>query len=184
MRLRVGQGGACRLLHDVTKLPGEQQLALAAHDARFDEHDVAAHGGVIHAGSHPDLILAGHALRMHLGPPDEVGDVLRSDRHLLRRAVCDLPSDLAAELADFALELADTCFARVTGDDLAQRAVGERQLTSTQTIFRELPGNEIALGDLELLALRVAGEVDRLEPIEQRTGDALQEVGGRDEQHL
>src|SRR5438093_1974635 len=184
VRLGVRQRRTGGLLHDVAQLTGQDQLALAAHDAGFDEHDVAADGRVIHPCRHADLIRAGHPLGMHLRPPDEIGDVLRSDGHLLSRPVRDLASDLAAELPDFALELADTRLASVAGDDLAQRAIGERQLTRAQTILSQLAGNEVPLGDLELLALGVAGEVDGLQPIEQRSGDALQEVRGRNEQDL
>src|SRR5207247_11008865 len=93
-------------------------------------------------------------------------------------AVRDLSSHLAAELADLALELANTSLAGVARDDLAQGVVGERQLTATQTVLGQLPGNEIPFGDLELLALGVAREVDRLQPIKQRSGDAL-----RSEEH-
>src|SRR6266568_1589620 len=54
----------------------------------------------------------------------------------------------------------------------------------TPAVLAVLAQHEIALGDLELLALGVAREVHRLEPVEQRPRNALQEVGGRDEQHL
>ena len=184
MRRRIRECGAGRLLHDVAELPGQEQFALAAHDARLDEHDVATHGRVIHAGRHADLVLAGHPLGMHLRPPDEFGHGLGADSHFLRHAVRDLSSHLAAELADLALELANTSLAGVARDDLAQGVVGERQLTATQTVLGQLPGNEIPFGDLELLALGVAREVDRLQSIKQRSGDALQEVRGCDEQHF
>jgi hypothetical protein len=39
-----------------------------------------------------------------------------------------VPSDLAADRPDLALELADARLARVAGDDLAQRGVGDLQL--------------------------------------------------------
>src|SRR2546426_4343086 len=45
------------------------------------------------------------------------------------------------------------------------------------TLFR-------SLRDLKLLALGVAREVHGLEPVEQRSRDALEEVRGRDEEHL
>ena len=42
----------------------------------------------------------------------------------------------------------------------------------------------IRLGDLLLLPLRVAAEIDHFHAIEQRTGNVLDEVGRGDEQHL
>src|SRR5207244_10372466 len=145
---------------------------------------MSADGRVIHPRRNADLIRSSHPLGMHLRPPDEIGDVLRSDGHLLGRPVRDLPRDLATELPDFALELADTRLASVAGDDPAQRGIRERQLPRAQTILSQLTRNEVPLGDLELLTLGVAGEVDGLEPIEERSGYALQEVRGRDEQYL
>src|SRR3989449_236202 len=92
--------------------------------------------------------------------------------------------DLASQLADLALELADASLARVTRDDSAQRGVGDRELLGGEPVFRELPRNEIPLRDLELLPLGVAREGYSLQAIEQRPRNALEEVRGRDEQHL
>ena len=48
----------------------------------------------------------------------------------------------------------------------------------------ELARNQVLLGDLGLLALGVAGEIDDLHPVEQRAGDVLDEIRRRDEEHL
>ena len=121
---------------------------------------------------------------MHLGTPYQIGDVLRAHGHTLRGAVGDLARDLAAQLADLALQLADACFACIAGDHLAERAVRQCQLIRQQAVLTELPRNEIALGDLELFSFRVSREVDGLQTVEQRRRNALQEVRGRDEQDL
>src|SRR5205814_4539650 len=68
--------------------------------------------------------------------------------------------------------------------DLAQRGIRDLELLRGEPVVAELPGHEVALGNLQLLALRVAREVDRLEPVEQRPWNALWEVRRRDEQHL
>ena len=61
---RVGPGGARGLFHDVAELAGQDQLSLASHERRLDEHDVSAGRGVVHAGRDPDLVFAGHLLGM------------------------------------------------------------------------------------------------------------------------
>src|SRR5436853_496070 len=92
--------------------------------------------------------------------------------------------DLAAELPDLALELAHTRLAGVAGGDLAQRGVSDLELFGQEPIVAQLPGHEVAPGNLELLTLRVAGEVHHLQPVEQGPRNALREVRRRDEQHL
>src|SRR2546422_1111503 len=148
---------------------GVQTCALPiSHHARLDEHDVAADRRVIHRGGDPDLVLAGHALGMDLGPPEEVVHVPGVHREALDLRARDLARDLASQLADLALELADAGLARVTRDDSAQRGVGDRELLGGEPVFRELPRNEIPLRDLELLPLGVAREGYSLQAIEQR----------------
>ena len=59
----VGEGGLGRLLHHVAQLAGQQERALAFHQAHFDADGVAAHGCPGHAGGHADLVLLlGHAV--------------------------------------------------------------------------------------------------------------------------
>src|SRR5581483_4003287 len=87
-------------------------------------------------------------------------------------------------LADLALELANPSFTRVALDQLAQRFIRDLQLLGGQAVLLELPGNEVALRDFEFLLARIAREVHRLEPIEQRRGNRLEEIRCRDEQHL
>ena len=49
---------------------------------------------------------------------------------------------------------------------------------------RELLRDEVAPGDLELLLLGVAGELDDLHAVAQRRRDRVEHVGGGDEHHL
>ena len=82
------------------------------------------------------------------------------------------------------LELADAALPGVAADDLHHGLVGERHLLVAQAGLGELPRDEVRLGDLGLLALGVAREVDHLHPVEQRGRDVLEEVGRGDEQDL
>ena len=165
MRLGVRQRGSRRLLHDVAQLACQHELALAAHHAGFDEHDVAADGRVKHPSREANLILPRHVLRMHLGTTDQVRNVLRAHGHMLSGAIGDLARHLASQLADLPLQLTHARFARIAGDHLAERAISQCQLIRKQAVLPQLPRNEIALGDLELFAFRVPREVDRFQSI-------------------
>ncbi len=51
-------------------------------------------------------------------------------------------------------------------------------------VLLDLARDEVALGDVDLFLLRVAGEFDDLHAVEQRAGDGVELVGGADEEHL
>jgi hypothetical protein len=83
-----------------------------------------------------------------------------------------------------ALELADAGLARVVGHDLLQEDVVDDDLALLEPVPLELPRPEVAVRDRELLVDGVAVERDDLHAVEQRPGDALDEVRGGDEEHL
>jgi hypothetical protein len=180
----VGERRAGRLLHDVAQLPRQEQVALAPHDRSLDEHDVAAHGGVIHAGGDADPVLPGSVFRMDFRPAQQF--VHHFPRHFnpLDFPRRDLPGHLAAELPDLTLQLAHPGFTGVAGDRLADRVVGERDLLVRQTVLAPLAGNEVVPRDHELFPFGVPAELDDLHAVEQRPGDVLHEVRGADEQHF
>src|SRR5262249_36138712 len=62
--------------------------------------------------------------------------------------------------------------------------IGDLALLGGETVLLALPLYQIAARDLHLLADRVAGEPDYLHAVEQRTGDGIELIGGRDEQRL
>src|SRR2546430_11372833 len=53
--------------------------------------------------------------------------------------------------------------------------IGDLELLGRQPVVAQLSRHEVTLGDLELLTLRVAGEVHGLEPVEQRPRNARSE---------
>src|SRR5207253_2135505 len=79
-------------------------------------------------------------LRMDLGPSDQVVHVARIDADALHATARDLACDLAAELPDLALQLADSRFARVAGDDLAQRGIRDLELLGREPVVAPQPG--------------------------------------------
>jgi len=122
-------------LHDVSQLAREHELHLATHHACLDEHDVAADRRVVHPRSHAYLVFALLALRVDLGAPDQVVDLLGVDRDALHLAAGDLARHLARELPDLALKLADTGLTRVARDDLAQRSVRDVSCSGVRAVL-------------------------------------------------
>ena len=62
--------------------------------------------------------------------------------------------------------------------------VGDLDLVLAEAVALALPRPEVALGDRDLLVDRVAVEADHLHAVEERPGDRLGNVGGRDEDDL
>src|SRR5690606_40897603 len=56
-----------------------------------------------------------------------------------------------------------TTLFRSAVDQLAQRVLADRHLLGAEAVRLHLPLHEVALGDLELLLLRVPGQLDRSE---------------------
>jgi hypothetical protein len=96
-------------------------------------------------------------------------------------ALGDPAGDFAADRAYLALEVADSGLARVLLDDRGQRRVGELDLGGAQAIGLDLALDQVATGDLALLLQRVAGQLDRLHPVQQRPRNRVRNVGGGDE---
>ena len=96
----------------------------------------------------------------------------------------DARRGLAQHRAELALELADAGLARVLGDDGLDRLVRDRDLVLAKPVPLDLPRPEVAARDRGLLVDRVAVEADDLHPVEQRAGDRVGDVRGRDEEDL
>jgi hypothetical protein len=77
---------------------------------------------------------------------------------------------LARELGDLALEIAHARLAGVAADDLLQGRILELPLARLQAMVLALVGDQVALGDLDLLVLGVAGKADDLHAVEAAPG--------------
>ena len=99
-------------------------------------------------------------------------------------ALGDLARDLAADGADLALEVPHAGLARVLVGDRLEGGVSERDLAALEAVLLDLPRDEVALRDVDLLVERVAGELDHLHPVAERRRDRLERVRRGDEQDL
>jgi hypothetical protein len=93
------------------------------------------------------------------------------------------PRELAADAGDLALEAADAALLGVVVDDRERMAPSLIEGTLADAALALL-GDQVLLGDVELLELGVARQLDDLQAVLERQRDLVPVVGGRDEHHL
>ena len=114
-----------------------------------------------------------------------LGDLLGVDLFLEGLALDDdLARDLAADRRDLALEVADARLARVALDDRLDRVVLNDDVVGGEAGAFDRLRREEALGDLDLLLLGVAGELQHFHAVAQRLRNRVQHVGRADEHHV
>src|SRR5207342_385476 len=145
--------------------------ARARHRRRLDEEDVAAGRGPGEAGGDAGVLGAAAGLGEDAAAAEQLPRFLAGDLDLALLALGDAAGDFAADGADLALEVADPGLAGVLLDDRGQGRVGELDLGGLEAVGRDLARDQVAAGDVALLFDRVAGELDRLHPVQQRPGD-------------
>src|SRR5262249_28280417 len=174
-----------RLLHDLAELAGHHEIPLAGHHLRLDGENLAAIRRPRQAYGDADLVnLIALGFAREFRRPEILDDVLVRDldgprRTLLRHP----PRDLAEDLRDLPLELAQPRLARVLADDRAQRRRAELSEADAQAVLLDLLGNDVAARDVDLLLLGVSSQADDFHAVAQRRGDRIDHVGRADEEH-
>ena len=180
----VAQGRLGRLLHHLPQLPGQDQLPLALHEAHLDGDDVAASLRHRHPRGHADLVLLLGGAVDELGRPQILGRRSHGDVPGRALALGRDPGHLAADVGNLPLQVPHPRLVSVLADDVAQGRVGEAEGVLLQPMLIHLAGDEEPLGDLELLLLNVARELDDLHAVPQGGRDGGEDVGRGDEDHL
>src|SRR4051794_32266021 len=158
VRAHVRQRRLRGLLHHVAELAGDRELPRAGHRARLHEQHVAADRRPREPRRHARLLGAPLDVGREARPAQQRPDPRHARGDLaLEGALRDLAGHLAEDRADLALEAAHARLARVLLDDRLQPGVGERHLRALEPVALDLARDEVALGDLELLLLGVAG---------------------------
>src|SRR5256886_4191173 len=148
-------------------------LAVAKTPSARSDNLIFAYGEVPRA-----LDLALRATRLSTG----VVRTLQVNAERMRAAL-DSGFSQATDLAEYIMQSCAIDY-RSRSEEHTSELQSQSNLVCRLLLEKKMPGHEVALGNLQLLALRVAREVDRLEPVEQGPWNALWEVRRRDEQHL
>src|SRR3954454_1542359 len=114
----VGESSLRRLLHYVSQLACESELALSVEYLNFGGKNAASHLGPCKPGDEAYLVLFVHLGIAELGDAEEAVHVRRSDLFLVLDAVLDDAAHyLAADVSDLAFKVADAGFAGVAAND-------------------------------------------------------------------
>ena len=179
-----GHRGLDGLLHHVAQLAGGEVLALARHGDGLDGEQLATH---FRPGQTVDLadlvVLLGDAEGIAANAQEGV-EVIGRDGDALERLVQQQRLDgLAADLGQLTFQRAHAGLPRVEAQDVAQHRFAHRQLTGLEAVVPDLLGQQVTLGNRDLLVLGVAGQADDFHPVQQRRGD-VEGVGRGHEHHV
>ena len=168
--LHVFQGDDGTLLHHVAQVARQRQLAgLALRQRCLDEQNLAAHARPCQSGDHACVVVAlvdvaveGRLAQQSL---QLVGRYLRRG-HLAFQL--SLVGQFAHGLVDLLLQLSDAALARVLFNNFLYGCLVEGQLRGQRLEARvvEFAGDEVALGNLNLLLGDVAADLDNLHAVE------------------
>ena len=203
-RTHIGKGGLGRLLHHVAEAAGAGHLARPRHDGTLDMKDFPAtivEGQPCHNTDQRGAFTLFKAILLH---PEKSMQILSGDidapggrRGLFPAAftvTAAVPfrvgrlghahGGLAAQSGDLPLQRTHAGFPRIETDHIHQRIVGNTQMFRLQPVHFQLAGQQEIPRDADLLDFQIAGQLDNLHAIQQRSGNARQTVGRRDEKDL
>ena len=131
---RVGAGpgepGAGRFAHHVAQLAGEDEVLLALHARDLDRDDIAADLGHDQAGGGADLVLGLQLAVLEAGRAEELLELAVVDGGLGLAALGHRARDLAHDVGDLTLEVADAGLVRVRLHQRGHGLVGDGDVAS------------------------------------------------------
>src|SRR5690606_35527466 len=98
--------------------------------------------------------------------------------------LCDPRCHPSAHGVDPLLEVPHAGLARVSRDDPVERIIEDLDVAGLEAVGIDRLRYEVSPRDLSLLLRRVPGQPNDLATIAERTGDVLEDVRRRDEEHL
>src|ERR1700722_2754010 len=181
----VGHGSLRGLLHHVAEFSGKRELALAVYYRGLSTENRAADLCPGQAGDQTDFTLLVSQSVAELDDAEEVVDVFAGDRDGVVGALFDyLARDLAADIADFAFEIAYAGFASVGADEPPDGVVGEFDVLFRKARGQHLLLDQKLLRDLNLFLLGVAMQAQHLHAVLQGRRNGVHHVGGGHEEDL
>src|SRR5699024_2669779 len=91
---------------------------------------------------------------------------------------------LAAHGSQLALQYTHARFPSIVRDYLAYRVVAHLERHASEAVLLSLLWQQVALGYLQFLLVRVACELDDVHAVEQRARDGVSRVRGGYEEHV
>ena len=179
----IGHGGLGRFLHHIAEIAGKLKASGTVNDGGLNVQNLAADGGVGKAADKADLVTAAHGLRLELGRAEQLRHTARAQGNGLELFLGNTARRLAADVCDLALKVPDAGFSGVGGDYLPHCAVVKLELAGLQAMLAALLRDKVLLCDLELFFICIAGKLDDLHTVEQRSGNCISRIGSGDEKY-
>ena len=171
------------LLHHIAERAGELKLARAIEHGRFDLEQLAADGSPRKPVDHADLIGIPELLFLELRVAEQSLKIALFDAYLLLALSYTL-GGFAADRGYKLFEPSDARLAGIAVYDISYRAVRKAELTRGESVFLELLGDKMLLGDMELLLRSVAAQFNDLHAVIERRGDIGSDIRRGYKQHL
>ena len=170
-RADIGHGRLRRFLHHVAQFAGQREFAFAVNYGGFGAQNRAADFGPGQAGDQTDFaVLVGQRVA-EFDHAQEVVDVVLPDGDVVGLAFLHyLARHFAADVADFALQVADARFPRVGADQGSDRVIGELDVLVGQARLQQLLLDQELLGDFDLFRLGVPVQAQHFHAVLQRGG--------------
>src|SRR5439155_15675166 len=181
--LDIALGRLHRFLHYVAELAGCGDPPLAGQRDGLDSQQFAADLGPGKTGGDTHQILGLGLAEAEAPDAGVFVEIAAGDADPLALFHQNVFDRLARQVGDLALEVANAGLTRVVADHIAQRVVADGPFTLLEAMRLDLLRDQVALGDLDLLALGIAREPDDLHAVHQRLRHA-QRVGRGDEHHI
>src|SRR5882762_9206021 len=133
-RPNVSQCSRSRLLHHIAQLPRSSHLALTVEHLHLGLQNCSAHLRPRKTSDEADLALLMRHRVAELRHSENLTDILAGDDLLVLRAVLHhTPRNLAAHIADLALQVPDPSLTRIAANNLFERIVLKDDLSFSQS---------------------------------------------------
>ena len=93
----------------------------------------------------------------------------------------DVPGDLTTDRPDLSVQVAHACLSCVAPDNAARGFVLEAQFLNAEGVGLELFGDQITPGDVDLLVVGIAGELENLHAVERKQNAEQNQTDADDE---
>ena len=174
-----------RFLHHLAEPSRQSELPLSGDQPHLEGQQITTHLGPGEAGDDSHLFLLFPGSKPMFGNPQVLFQLVPFDPEVLLLAAFDEPKGHStADLADHPLQVSNSALPGVTADDLLQGLLRQFQVLFLEAVEGLLLLKQIVLGDLQLLQLRVPGDLDHFHTVHQSRRNGLKVVGGGDEEDI
>ena len=171
-------------LHNVTKLAGQLKRSIPLHNGAFHLQHFAANGGIRQAVHNADPVFL---FKRFMRVPDRsqiLAELFSRYIHGFDLIIKHLHGGFAHNAGNGAFQRTNTGLARVTLNHRLHYAIAQSDRLRSQPMLSNLLGKQMTACNLELLFIRIAGNLDDLQSVQQSRRNRFNVVGRGNEHHM